>query len=143
VATIHFNVYKVSVASGTINTYTFLFHFSGTTDYYNAGGAEMEETITVSPDPSQVSFDDSEKYLYVEVFGIVTTGCSESTANRRRRNFDIGNTSTPACTTNNCNMTSPTVSIPEEVILYISLAPFIPMVVLWFKKRKERLAFSG
>jgi len=137
VGKIHFNVYKVSVSGGNIDSSTFLFDSSSTTDFYT--GSDMEETLTVSPNPSQVDFDDTEKYLYVEVYGNVTTGCAETTSSRRRVNFDIAGTTTHACSTADCNMGTPTVSIPENVIVLIFVAPFIPLALsYWVTKRKVR-----
>ncbi len=132
VANLHMNVYKVSISGGQINTSTFLFHQSSASDMWT--GADFEETVTVSPNPSQVNFDDSEKYLYVELFANVTTGCSQTTASRRRLQLDIGTT---ACSTVDCNLTSPTVQIPENVLLLLLVAPFIPAMTFWLKRKKE------
>ncbi len=39
------------------------------------------------------------------------------------------------------NIDPPTMSIPENLVFLVAAAPFVPMVVLWLKKRKHDLAF--
>jgi cellulose synthase/poly-beta-1,6-N-acetylglucosamine synthase-like glycosyltransferase/transposase-like protein len=37
------------------------------------------------------------------------------------------------------NIDPPTMTIPEKAVFFITAAPFIPMIVLWMKKRKEAI----
>jgi len=129
-AVIHLNVYKVAVSSGSISSSTFLFHQSGTTDICDA---TVNETVTVSPNPSQVDFDDSQKYLYVEYFRNQTAGCSSGTAS----NCGIGLYVEQTGTSPYPNITSPTVVIPEYSIVLIAIIPFLPWFMRRWQKRKK------
>jgi len=125
------NIYIISEAAGTLNTYTYEDGEESASDMWT--GAEFTETVTIAPNPAQLNFDNSEKYLYVEFFALVTTGCADNAASKRRIYFTVERA------TANCELGAelcpfvkhPTIVIPENIIFLIAIIPFLP----WLMRR--------
>ena len=44
--------------------------------------------------------------------------------------------------TYNTNLQPSTLTIPENTVMLIAVSPLIPILAMWIKKRKERLAYA-
>jgi len=117
----------------TINSSTLLFdtttNFSGT-DVLATDGADQQFSFVESSVAAK-TFSEAEDTLYVEAWLVVN---ADGDANDNAT-FLVGNTS---CTDDPAVLT-PAVTIPENVIYLVALAPFVPFMVGWLKRRKIKL----
>jgi len=125
VGTIQVCVWRVTVSGGTINTYNLLFSHNDTTDVWdgavnNFSFVSSQGTHSIGPD----------EYLYVEYFTNVTTISSAGAGAEFTSTFRVGPTYS------NPRIVTPTVKIPEKVSFFITVAPFIPLMVLWLRQRR-------
>lgn len=131
-------VWRVTIVSNSIDTYNIIYDsqtdgsWPTTETWDNAVNQTGYTTGTVS----EANFGNNE-YLYVEYFSDVTTVTSTAAPATYTSTFRTGNTYA------NPRIITPTVKIPENVIFLIAAAPFIPMMVLWMKKRRMAVELLG
>jgi hypothetical protein len=125
-------VYKITVSGGSITGSTLLFQSQGdtswsTTDILDNAVSQITQTTSSQ---SQFNFNANE-YLYVEYWLDNETKVNEAAVTTT---FYTGETGT-----NDPYIQMPTITIPENLVFFLAAAPFIPMIVLWMKKRKEAI----
>jgi hypothetical protein len=104
------------------------------TDIFNTDGNNQYFSFTSPGSVNQVTFTGAENRLYAEYFAVVTTG-GDANDNIAFHSGDGSCTNDPAIDT-------PSWTIPENVVYLIAAAPLIPLMVLWMKRRKKRLAYA-
>lgn len=126
-------VWRVTVSGESIASSTLLFSTEGmsgwpTTDIWN-GVVDNPTATTDTVGP----FNLSNEYLYVEYYNHVTAdGGPGGTRSATFATGDVTEASDPKIVT-------PTIMIPELAIAFLVAAPFIPLVVHLWIKRRERL----
>ncbi|MBI4100791.1 hypothetical protein HY439_03580 [Candidatus Microgenomates bacterium] len=78
-----------------------------------------------------ISFDETQNYLYVEFWNIVTDANDDSTD---QSTFHAGNS---GCTTDPQVTTTGVIAIPEYVLALIFVVPFIPFMIKAYKRRRH------
>jgi len=120
-------VWDVTVSGGVIDTSSLLFEESHSTlDHWDA--AVNDTSFTFSGSNYSLS---ANHYLYVEYFSSLTTISSAGASTNFTSTLRTGPTySDPRIVT-------PQITIPENSIIFIVLAPFIPYMVMWIRKRRQ------
>ena len=124
--------YRIQVSGGALGTSTSLFGYTGTTaDAYPTAGSEEQEDTATDPCIAGCTFTATENYLYFDFYVN-----SDNIANSGAAITAFGE--------DQCGTTSPRITIssfliPEKLTLFLLMVPFIPMMVLWMKKRKETI----
>jgi len=125
-AVAHVRVYRVEIISGSINSSYEFFNYTDSTNLQDPG-SDLKEVEFTTGTQSQANFTSSQKYLYVDYWIYWSSAASEKVGHE----FWVGNSGSPYP-----RIVTPSVKIPEKVVYLIAVAPFIPMVVLWMRKRK-------
>jgi hypothetical protein len=118
-------VYEVAISGGAITDSTLFFQYTDNTiDLWDNGGANQTYQT------SQSAFSPTEgRYLYAEFYHNITgTGGGPGA--------QISSFGTGDATYGNPYILTPDFVIPEKAIIFIATAPFIPMVVMWVRKKK-------
>jgi hypothetical protein len=120
-------VWDVTVSGGVIDTSSLLFEASHSTlDHWDA--AVNDTSFTFSGSDYSLS---ANHYLYVEYFSSLTTISSAGASTNFTSTLRTGPTySDPRIVT-------PQITIPENSIFFIALAPLIPYMVMWIRKRRQ------
>ncbi|HJX45876.1 MAG TPA: glycosyltransferase family 2 protein [Patescibacteria group bacterium] len=121
-------VYKITVNGGAIVGSTLLFNTG------SDGGWPLTDIIgynvnnTTYTTSSMSSFTlTTDEYLFVQ-YSLNLTGSAQATTSVFTGG-DVGGTVDPM-------VVMPTVTVPENVLLFIIVSPLIPYMVIWFKKRR-------
>ncbi|MFZ5366468.1 MAG: glycosyltransferase [Patescibacteria group bacterium] len=127
-------VWKVTLTSNQINASgTLLVQIADTTpttDLWDGGVSNVSYTASGE---SQKDFSTGD-YIYVEYWNYITTapGVGATTT------FYTGD-----ITGEDPRIVTPNVQIPENVAFFLAAAPFIPLVVLWLRRRRGLTAQSN
>ncbi|OGV89164.1 hypothetical protein A2Z41_02400 [Microgenomates group bacterium RBG_19FT_COMBO_39_10] len=127
--------YRAQVSGGALISSASLFGYTGTTaDAYPASGSEVQQDTATDPCGAGCTFTADQKYLYFDFYISSDNGANSALAYT-------------AFGEDQCGSTSPRITIssflfPEKLTLFLLVAPFVPMMVLWLKKRKEKLVLS-
>lgn len=123
--TIQVCIWKVSIVSGVISSPSLLFGYNDSTNVWNGGVNNFSfSTGTVGPfslGPNQ--------YLYVEYFNNLSLIASSGPSTDYDSVFRTG----PSYS--NPRIVTPSITIPENAILYIISLPFVVYIVFWLKKK--------
>lgn len=120
-------VYEVTLSDSSISSNTLLYSSNddatwSTSDIWNAGASSYTETTS-----SQNQFNISAgNYLYIEYWNHIT-GKNSSTSTST---FYVGASSSPYP-----NITFPTITIPENSVYLLVVAPLIPLFAYFVQKR--------
>ena len=125
-------VYRTTISSGGIGTATLLFQSEGdsswsTTDTMD--GAANSITQTTSSQCLGGCPIGQGEYLYVEYWYHNTTKVNEAEVDSYIYSRTAGGS--------NSFITTPGLTIPENLLLILMVAPFIPLMVLWMKRRNN------
>jgi len=127
--------YRVEVSGGSLISSASLFGYTGTVaDAYPAAGSEEQEDTATDPCGAGCTFNSTQKYLYFDFYISSNNGANNALAST-------------AFGEDQCGTTSPRITIgsfliPENLFPFLLMTPFIPLMVLWLKRRKERLALN-
>jgi len=121
--------YKVIVSGGLIQSSTKIFDTANpnmtawsSTDIIEGN---IDNTTYTTDSVSEVSFS-ADEYLYIQY------SLNQIVQNKNVTSvFSTGETGAL-----DPKIVFPTITIPENVVFFIAAAPFIPMVVMWMKKRR-------
>jgi len=124
--------WRVAVSGGSISPQALLFDSTNSTAWDTSdiwsGGVSNYSSSTDSV--GAFTFNANE-YLYVEFYmHFIVDGGPGTSRTQSIATGDVTETEDPRFTT-------PKVTIPEKLVFLMAAAPFIPMIVLWLKKRKE------
>lgn len=126
-------VYRVAVSGGAVTASTLFFTATGTTDVW-VGGTLSSQISATDPCGAGCGFTASEKYLTVEYYID-----SDGGANSSGSVISFGE---EQCGTPYPRITIASFLIPENVAVFIALAPLIPFMIAWMKKRKEQVVYA-
>ena len=128
-------LYRVEVSAGDISSSTLLLATTtlrGGTDMWDNTNTNPTEGFT-DPCGAGCSFTTTQKYLYVD-FYLDNDGVGNSPT--AEMDFQQGQ-----CGGNYPAIVIDAFAIPEKVVLIAIMAPFVPVMVLWLKKKKKNLVF--
>lgn len=128
-------VYRAAVSSGAISSSALLFEYTGSTDVWTGGGADRTLTTGATPcsgTDNRCEFTSSQNYLYIDFYVDSNNGANSAQAAMTFGEEQCG-------TSPYVRIVTPTVQIPENLILLSAVAPLIVGAILWMRKRKERL----
>jgi hypothetical protein len=121
-------VWRVTVSGGTINTSNLLFSCADTTDHWTGGASTGNFTCN----QGQHSLGPNE-YLYMEYFSSISSISSAGAGT------DYSSQLVVESAAYQTRVETQGITIPENAVYFIAAAPFIPAVVLWFKRKREKL----
>jgi hypothetical protein len=119
-------VYRAEVSGTTLGTSTLFFTATGTTDVWT-GSTLNSQITTTDPCGTGCTFTSTEKYLYVDYYID-----SDNGANSQSATINFGE---EQCGTPYPSITIASFVIPERVILFILIIPFLPMLIKKLKMR--------
>lgn len=132
-------VWRVIISGGSIQNWDIIYSsaadggWNTSTDIWDGLNNNTTRTATNVPKEEFGSLGSSE-YLYVEYFNHITVVDNTGGPSDYYSTFRVGGPST-----NYPNIDPPVMKIPEKVVFLMAAVPFIPLVVLWMRKRKALL----
>jgi hypothetical protein len=135
------NLYVVVGKTDGAGTPAFTTFFSGDvasgTDVCNDGAATFSNLTIASGcngGGSNCTFDATQKYLMINFYLHVTTNVGGNGASIA---FHVEDTPDNCNSGSSCPNVATTLWLPEKLIFFIAAAPFIPLVVMWMRRRKR------
>lgn len=125
-------VWKITITSEQINSGgTLLVEYADTTpntDLWNGGTSNVSYAASSQTEKSLGVGE----YLYVEYWHYLVTAAAIG----RKSSFYTGDLTGNGASADDPRIVTPEITIPENIVFLVAAVPFIPMMVLWMKKRK-------